>query len=38
MLKKLVGSKLDEDCVRALMDNLSEIEAIQLQFSEDPYG
>jgi HD-GYP domain-containing protein (c-di-GMP phosphodiesterase class II) len=38
MLKKLVGSKLDEDCVRVLMDNLAEIESIQQQFSEDPIG
>jgi HD-GYP domain-containing protein (c-di-GMP phosphodiesterase class II) len=38
MLKKLVGSKLDEDCVCVLMDNLAEIESIQKQFSEDPFG
>ncbi len=37
-MTKMVGSKLDEDCVRALMDNLADIEAIQQQFSEDPYG
>jgi HD-GYP domain-containing protein (c-di-GMP phosphodiesterase class II) len=38
MLKKLVGSKLDEDCVRALMDNLADIEVIQQQFNENPFG
>ena len=38
MLKKLAGIKLDADCVAALVDNLQEIESIQRQFEEDPYG
>jgi len=38
MLNRLAGIKLDADCVAALTGNLAEIEAIQRQFREDPYG
>lgn len=37
-LKKLAGQHLDEECVRALINNLMEIETIQQQFREDVYG
>ncbi len=37
-LEKLVGSKLDRDCVRALMDNEAEILLIQEQYKEDVIG
>jgi len=38
MLKKLVGEKLDQDCVDALIDNMDQVEEIQRQFKEDKYG
>jgi HD-GYP domain-containing protein (c-di-GMP phosphodiesterase class II) len=38
MLQKLSGVKLDADCVDALVNNIREIETIQRQFKEDPYG
>ena len=38
MLKKLAGSKLDPDCVRALIECRAELETIQDQFNEDPLG
>lgn len=38
MLKKLVGEKLDQDCVDALIDNMQQIEEIQRHFVEDDFG
>jgi len=37
-LQKLVGEKLDQDCVNALLDNIKEIEIIQQHFKENLYG
>lgn len=37
-LKQLAGQTLDQECVKALMDNEAEIETIQRQFREDFYG
>jgi HD-GYP domain-containing protein (c-di-GMP phosphodiesterase class II) len=37
-LKALAGEKLDRQCVDALINNRSEVEAIQQQFGEDPFG
>jgi len=37
-IKKLAGKKLDQDCVKALVDNIEEIENIQRLFKENPYG
>lgn len=38
MLNKLVGERLDEDCVNALLDNMDKVVAIQQQFKENIYG
>jgi len=38
MLNKMAGSKLDKDCVVALIKSRSDIEDIQSSFSEDPLG
>ncbi len=38
LLRTLSGSKLDPDCVQALMQCLPEVEEIQRQFAEDPLG
>ncbi len=38
MLMQQLNSKLDEDCVYALIDNQAEVEAIQQQYKQDPYG
>lgn len=38
MLKQLSGSKLDPDCVKALIENREEVEAIQQRFNEDIVG
>lgn len=38
MLDRLAGETLDAQCVRALMDNRAEVEKIQRQFRETPYG
>jgi len=37
-LRELAGEQLDEDCVEALIKKIDEIEEIQAQFKEDPYG
>jgi HD-GYP domain-containing protein (c-di-GMP phosphodiesterase class II) len=37
-LNKMVGSKLDDDCVRALVDNEAEILKIQHDYQEDSYN
>jgi HD-GYP domain-containing protein (c-di-GMP phosphodiesterase class II) len=37
-LQKLAGETLDRDCVRALLDNIEEVERIQEQFIENNYG
>ncbi len=37
-IRKLVGEKLDRDCVNALIQNLDEVEKIQARFREDFYG
>ncbi len=37
-LRELSGSKLDADCVDALLNNREEIEQIQRSFSENQYG
>ena len=37
-LSMLAGEKLDQDCVKALLDNIEEIETIQQQFKQDIYG
>jgi HD-GYP domain-containing protein (c-di-GMP phosphodiesterase class II) len=37
-LRELAGETLDRDCVKALLDNLEEIERIQKQFIENNYG
>lgn len=36
-LKQLAGEKLDQNCVKALLDNMEEIEKIQKQFIEKNY-
>ena len=38
MLKQLSGTKLDADCVDALIENKQKIELIQQQFKETIYG
>jgi len=37
-LQKMAGKILDQDCVNALIDNMGQVELIQKQFSENPYG
>lgn len=37
-LKNMMGEKLDEDCVNALIDNMDKVEEIQQQFRESTYG
>lgn len=37
-LKEMAGEKLDQECVRALIDNVQQIEEIQRAFRENPYG
>ena len=37
-IKELSGETLDNDCVKALIENLGQIEKIQQQFNEDTYG
>lgn len=37
-LEKLSGETLDQDCVNALIKNMSQVEEIQKQFSEDLFG
>ena len=37
-LQELAGETLDRDCVRALLDNIEEVERIQKQFIENNYG
>jgi len=37
-LKLLAGEKLDQDCVKALLDNMEQVEKIQQQFYENTYG
>ena len=37
-LRKLAGSKLDADCVEALIRNRAQLEEIRDRFQEDPYG
>ena len=37
-LSMLAGEKLDQDCVKALLDNMEEIEKIQQQFKQGIYG
>ncbi len=37
-LRQMAGEKLDHDCVDALLAHADEIEAIQRQFRENPYG
>lgn len=37
-LRSLAGSKLDRDCVQALLKNVEAIEEIQTAFSENSYG
>lgn len=37
-LKNMMGEKLDEDCVNALIDNMDKVEEIQQQFGENTYG
>lgn len=37
-LKKLSGETLDQDCVNALIKNMEQIEEIQKQFKQNPYG
>lgn len=38
MLKKMAGSKLDQECVEALLQHREELEKIQARFHEDPFG
>lgn len=38
MLQKLTGHKLDKECVMALINNVSEVEAIQKKYSENEFG
>jgi len=37
-LRELAGETLDRDCVEALITNIAEVEIIQEQFKENPYG
>jgi HD-GYP domain-containing protein (c-di-GMP phosphodiesterase class II) len=37
-LSMLAGEKLDQDCVKALLENIEEIEKIQQLFKQDMYG
>jgi HD-GYP domain-containing protein (c-di-GMP phosphodiesterase class II) len=37
-LRRLAGTKLDLDCVEALIMNREQVERIQAQFKEDPFG
>ncbi len=37
-LKRLAGESLDQDCVRALIENMDEVEQIQKQFNENTFG
>ena len=37
-LQKLSGESLDKDCVDALINHMSEVELIQRQFGENPFG
>ena len=37
-IKELVGEKLDEDCVNALIENMDKVLEIQQQFGENIYG
>jgi HD-GYP domain-containing protein (c-di-GMP phosphodiesterase class II) len=37
-LKRMVGKKLDEDCVNALLDNMDKVVVIQQKFSQNDYG
>ena len=37
-LQQMAGEKLDQDCVKALFDNIEEIEAVQQLFKQDVYG
>lgn len=37
-LKRMVGEKLDEDCVNALLDNMDKVVVIQQKFSQNDYG
>lgn len=38
MLRQMAGSKLDSACVEALIAHREEVELIQQQFQEDPFG
>jgi HD-GYP domain-containing protein (c-di-GMP phosphodiesterase class II) len=38
MLHQLSGESLDTDCVDALVNHMSEVEEIQRQFTENPFG
>ena len=38
MLQKMAGSKLDQDCVDALLNRRDEVEKIQAEFQENPFG
>src|SRR5262245_56980956 len=38
LLRELAGVKLDAECVEALVSRRAEVEEIQRQFREDPYG
>ena len=37
-MMKMAGTRLDADCVMALLTQMSEVEKIQQQFSEDSFG
>jgi HD-GYP domain-containing protein (c-di-GMP phosphodiesterase class II) len=37
-LKRMAGEKLDAECVEALLHNRDEVERIQQQFQENPFG
>lgn len=37
-LRRLAETKLDDECVEALVSHMPEIEAIQNQFQENQYG
>jgi HD-GYP domain-containing protein (c-di-GMP phosphodiesterase class II) len=38
MLEELAGETLDQNCVKALIDNIDQVELIQQQFNENTYG
>ena len=38
LLQKLAGEQLDKDCVKALLENMAEVEQIQQRFIENKYG